>query len=124
MSAVAVGGQTQDSTAQEHGCSRRSVGRWLRWVEALAEPAELMRSCTRLDCRGLPGGTVVKSRAGAVLHLLDQLADLLVERGVRLARFSCGLVRLLVDQQRRLGAVFWLTKSSPPLHGDLSGVGL
>lgn len=124
VSAVAVGGKTQDEAAREHGCSRRSVGRWLRWVEDLAEPAELMRSCTRLTSSGLPGGTVVESRAGAVLHLLDRLAELLVERGVRLGRFSCGLVRLLVDQLQRLGAVFWLTKSSPPLHGDLSGLGL
>ena len=124
VSAVAVGGQTQDAVAQEHGCSRRSVGRWLRWVEALAEPAALMRSCTRLTSSGLPGGTVVESRAGAVLHLLDRLAELLVDRGVRLPGFTCGLVRLLVDQLRRLGAVFWLTKSSPPLHADLSAVGL
>jgi hypothetical protein len=83
-----------------------------------------MRSCTRLTSSGLPGGTAVESRAGAVLHLLDRLAELLVERGVRLPRFSCGLVRLLVDQLRRLGAVFWLTKSSPPLPADLSAVGL
>lgn len=122
VSAVA-GGQTQEAAAQKHGCSRRSVGRWLRWVEQLAEPAELMRSCTRLDSRGLPGGTVVENRAGAVLHLFDRLARLLVERGVRLGRFSCGLVGLLVDHLRRLGAVFWLTKSSPPLHADVSAVG-
>ena len=83
-----------------------------------------MRSCTRLTSSGLPGGTVVESRAGAVLHLLDRLAELLVERGVRLPGFSCGLVRLLVDQLRRLGAVFWLTKSSPPLHAELSTMGL
>lgn len=124
VSAVAVGGRTQEAAAQEHGCSRRSVGRWKRWVEGLAEPAELMRSCTRLDSSGLPGGTVVESRAGAVLHLLDRLSELLVERGVRLARSFCGLVRLLVEQLRRLGAVFWLTKSSPPLHADVSAVGL
>jgi hypothetical protein len=124
VSAVALGGKTQDAAAVEHGCSRRSVGRWLSWVEALAEPAELMRSCTRLTSSGLPGGVMVESRAGAVLHLLDRLAELLVTRGVRLPRFCCGLVRLLVDQLRRLGAVFWLTKSSPPLHADLRSVGL
>lgn len=122
--AVALGGKTQNESGQAHSCSRRSVGRWVRWVEALADPAELMRSCTRLDSNGFPGGTVVESRVGAVLHLLDRLAELLVERGVRLGRFSCGLVRLLVDQLRRLGAVFWLTKSSPPLHLDLGAVGL
>jgi transposase-like protein len=122
VSEVAVGGHSQEDSAQRHGCSRRSVGRWRRWVEALAEPAELMRSCTRLTSNGLPGGTAVERRAGAVLHLLDRLAELLVERGMRLPHFSCGLVRLLVDQLRRLGAVFWLTKSSPPLHADLSVV--
>lgn len=124
VSEVAVGGQTQDAVARKHGCSRRSVGRWQNWVEGLAEPAELMRDCTLLTSSGLPGGLAVESRAGAVLHLLDRLADLLAERGVRLPRFSCGLVGLLVDQLRRLGAVFWLTKSSPPLHADLRAVGL
>ena len=124
VSEVAVGGQTQDAVARKHGCSRRSVGRWVRWVAALAEPAVLMRCCTQLTSSGLPGGTVVECRAGAVLHLLDRLAELLGERGVRLPHFSCGLVRLLVDQLRRLGAIFWLTKSSPPLHADLSAVGL
>lgn len=124
VSEVAVGRQTQESVARKHGCSRRSVGRWRSWVATLAEPADLMRACTRLTSSGLPGGTAVDSRAGAVLHLLDRLAALLVERGVRLPKFSCGLVRLLVDQLRRLGAVFYLTKASPPLPADLSAVGL
>lgn len=124
VSAVALGGKKKDAVAFEHNCSRRSVGRWLSWVEALADPADLIRCCTRLTSSGLPGGVMVKSRAGAVLHLLDRLAELLVERGVRLPRFSCGLARLLVDQLRRLGAVFLLTKSSPPLHADLSTVGI
>ncbi len=117
--AVALGGQTQDDSAQQHDCSRRSVGRWLHWVESLAEPAELMRSCTRLTSSGLPGGIMVQSRAGTELHLLDRLAELLVERMVRLPKFSCGLVQLLVEQLRRMGTVFWLTKSSPPLHTDM-----
>lgn len=124
VSSEAAGDKTQETVAKEHGCSRRSVGRWVRWVECLAVAAELMSSCTRLSRAGLPGGTVVEHQAGLVLHLLDRLADLLSERGVCLPSFSCGLVRLLVDQLRRFGAVFYVTKSSPRLHADFGAVGL
>jgi hypothetical protein len=34
---------TQAKVAQEHDCSERTVGRWLRWVGAVAEPATLQR---------------------------------------------------------------------------------
>jgi hypothetical protein len=67
-------------------------------------------------------------RAASVLHLLDRLADLLAERGVRAARAlgqgtaGTGLIRLLKDQLVRLGAVFYLTPSSPPLRVDLASV--
>ncbi|MFC1707825.1 hypothetical protein ACFL59_13600 [Planctomycetota bacterium] len=32
---------TQEAVAEEHGCSRRTLRRWLDWVAGLAEPAEL-----------------------------------------------------------------------------------
>jgi hypothetical protein len=126
VGAVVLAQATLTAAAKAHWCSRDSVRRWVAWVERLAEPAELMRACTRLEPRGLPGGL---SRAdipcaGTVLHLLDRLADLLADRGVRLRPLCSGLARILADQLERLGAVFLLTKPSPPLRADLVGVAL
>jgi hypothetical protein len=124
--AVVLGRATLTAAAKAHWCSRDTVRRWVYWVSRLAEPAELMRVCTRLEPRGLPGGLTVADmpRAAAVLHLLDRLADLLADRGVRLRSLSSGLARVLADQLERLGAVFLLTKPSPPLRADLAGVAL
>jgi len=126
VSAVVLARATLTAAGQAYGCSRDTVRRWVSWVAGLAEPAELLRECTRLEPRGLPGGLAVAGlpRAAAVLHLLDRLADLLADRGVRLRPRCSGLARILADQLERLGAVFWLTKPSPPLRGDLAGVGL
>jgi len=126
VAAVVVGRATLTAAARAHWCSRDSVRRWVAWVERLAEPAELMRGCTRLEPRGLPGGLARADipRAGTVLHLLDRLADLLADRGVRLRSLRSGLARILADQLERLGAVFLLTKPSPPLRAELAGVAL
>lgn len=130
VSAVVFARATLTGAGKAHGCSRDSIRRWVRWVERLGDPQDLLRACTRLEPQGVPGGLDPSrlSQAAAVLHLLDRLADLLAERGVRAAR-SCspstkspGLVRILKDQLVRLGAVFYLTKSSPPLRADLAGV--
>lgn len=126
VGAVVLARATLTAAAKAHWCSRDSVRRWVAWVERLAEPAELMQACTRLEPRGLPGGLgpAGRPRAAAVLHLLDRLADLLGDRGVRLRSLSSGLARILEDQLERLGAVFLLTKPSPPLRADLTGVAL
>lgn len=34
---------TQAAVAQDHQCSERTLGRWLRWVSAVADPAILQR---------------------------------------------------------------------------------
>ncbi|MFQ5976227.1 MAG: hypothetical protein ACE5J5_07935 [Candidatus Hydrothermarchaeales archaeon] len=34
---------TLTSVADEHQCSRRTVGRWLKWISGIAEPSELIR---------------------------------------------------------------------------------
>lgn len=34
---------TQATVAQEHQCSERTVGRWMRWIARVAEPAILQR---------------------------------------------------------------------------------
>lgn len=54
-------------------------------------------------------------RAGAVLGLLDRLADLLRRRGVALEP-GPGLAAILRQQFERFRVVFRLTRPSPPLH--------
>jgi len=121
--ARAVGeGTTLTAVARKCACDRRSVGRWVRWVTDLAAPAELSRSCTRLDPDGLPPPAAPRAvdpvaRAGAVVGLLDRLADLLRGRGVALES-GPGLAAILRHQLDRFRIVFHLTRPSPPLHAD------
>jgi transposase-like protein len=126
VSAVAFGNTTLSESARKHGCGRDSVRRWIRWVEKLAEPAELMRACTRLEPEGLPGAeqTARMPRAAAVIYLLQRLSELLGLRGVSLPCKDAGLISILKQQLERFGQVFYLTKSSPPLRADLSCVRL
>lgn len=120
---VVVGAATQATAAGAHLCSRDSVRRWLRWIEALAEPRDLERLCSRLDSDGLPPPSVPEARRAArVIMLLERLAELLSCRGVALPGRSAGLVRLLTDRLERFGEVLYLTKSSPPLRADLAGL--
>ncbi len=123
---VTLGEKTLTAAAAAHQCSRDSVRRWKQWVDGLAAPQVLMRACTRLDSDGLPGGFVPDSmpRAGAVLHLLDRLAELLRARGLRLPDLDAGLACVLKDQLVRFGEIFYLTKPSPPLRVDLSRIRL
>jgi hypothetical protein len=124
VSMVAIGLQTMTATAAEHLCSRDSVRRWVRWVEALAEPRDLEQLCARLDPDGLPPptGSERGGRAERVLLLLERLAELLALRGLVLPERGPGLARLLSDRLARFSEVFFLTKSSPPLRADLTGV--
>jgi hypothetical protein len=73
VSAVVFAGRTLTGSAATHQCSRDSVRRWKRWVEQLAEPAELLRACTELEPDGMAGALAPSAmeRAAAVLHLLD-----------------------------------------------------
>src|SRR3972149_3722879 len=99
VSAVVFGKATHAAAAAAHQCSRRTVGRWKRWISELAAVQQLERACTRLQEDGLPGGLAV---AGA-------------SRGARVAR-------LLKHQLVGFGEVFYLTKSSPALRADLGGI--
>ena len=81
---------SQQQVAAAHGCSRRTLGRWLRWLAALAEPAVLLSLVLEaLDEVVLPrlrevaglarkvrsaAGRVVLERAAQVLQLLEALA--------------------------------------------------
>jgi len=124
VSAVVFGKATHAAAALAHQCSRRTVGRWKRWISELADPQQLQRACTRLQDDGLPGGLAVAGvlRAAGVLHLIDRLVELLVARGVRLPELGCPVARLLKHQLAGFGAVFYLTKSSPPLRADLAEI--
>ncbi len=120
---VVVGVSTLTTTATAHLCSRDSVRRWLRWVEALADPRDLEQLCSRLDSDGLPPPLLPQSRGAAkVIVLLERLVELLSSRGVELPGRGAGLVRLLADRLERFGEVFYLLKASPPLRADLAGL--
>jgi len=126
VSAVVFGGATLSGAALEHGCSRRSVARWWDWIAGLADTSELARACARLDPDGFAHAESMPARESApahVLRLLDRLADLLVVHGLDLATSGAGFVRLLSDQLRRFGEVFYLTRPSPPLRFGLSRLG-
>jgi hypothetical protein len=124
VSAVVFGHATHAAAGLAHQCSRRTVGRWKRWISELADPEQWQRACSRLQADGLPGGLAGSgvSRAARVLHRLDRLVDLLVERGVQLPTLACPVARLLTHQLAGFGDVFYLTKSSPPLRADVGGI--
>ncbi len=118
---VCFGCRSRRVVAERHDCSRRSVARWVRWTAGLARPEDLARLCARLDPEGLPPPTLATAdgevrRAGAVLRLLDHLANVLLRRGVALPGDGAGLLRLLTAQRARFGDVCRLTRSSPPLR--------
>ena len=115
---VAIGAKSQEQAGAAHGASRRSVGRWLGWVQELADPQALMRLCTLLGSDALPGGVHVAHPVGQVLHLLDRLAGLVSGWGVSVPRQGSGLGRILGYLLRRFRRIEWLTKSSPGLHED------
>jgi hypothetical protein len=126
VSAVVFGGARLSAAGLEYGCSRRSIARWWDWIAGLADTNELARACARLDSDGFAHAEPLPTRESApahVLRLLDRLADLLVVRGLDLATSGPGLVRLLSDQLRRFGEVFYLTRPSPPLRFGLSRLG-
>jgi hypothetical protein len=80
----------------------------------------LSRACARLDPDGLPPPSAPRAvdavaRAGAVIGLLDRVADLLRCRGVALES-GPGLAAILRHQFDRFRFVFHLTRQSPPLR--------
>jgi hypothetical protein len=119
---VAMGGMSMTETARTLLCSRRSVGRWIRWVESVAQPQELSMLCARLDPDGLPPPSDAPSKATTVLALFERLTYLLSIRGLDLRGPTAGLTRFLLDRFERFGEVFYAIKQSPPLHADLAGL--
>lgn len=113
------------AAAKAHLCSRRSVGRWVRWCVGLVSADDLVKLVTRLDGAGLPpprpeGGSL-GARASWVVSLWERLSEVLQERGVSMSDGRCGLQRVLCWQRERHGVVAWLTKTmSPRLRVELS----
>jgi hypothetical protein len=115
------------SITVELDCSRWSVWRWTRWVAALGDSGSLASLCARLEPnrgppRVPPRDAPLRERAGAMLALLERLAEGFAARGVRLPQGKSGLSRLLADQLERFGSVFYLTVPSPPLHVEIRGL--
>ena len=120
-----VADKTMTQVAEAFECSRDSVSRWRRWVEALAEPRDLEQLCSRLDSDGMPPPSMTQQGRGEkIILLLERLVELLLSKGVVLPEGGGGLVRLLIDRLVRFGDVIFLTKSSPPLRADLGGLHL
>jgi hypothetical protein len=116
------------AAARRHLCSRRSIGRWVRWCANLVRAEDLARLVARLDCDGLPppvpaGEESIEARASWVVGLWERLGEILAARGVALPTGRCGLQRLLCWQRERSGTVAWLTKAaSPRLQVELAGL--
>lgn len=111
---------TLSSLARLYRCDRRTVGRWLRQIRAIADPEDLAQTCTRLDPSGLPAphpcaGPGGPALAGLLLLLLDHLAGLLRKRSV-LLESGPGLASILRWQFDLFRTVAYLTRASPPLH--------
>lgn len=127
VAAVALGGATLTESAAQHLATRRSVSRWIRWVGSLFEVGVLVGLCARLDPQvrrppvaAATGALGTMARAGAILRLLDQVADLLRQRGALGSRPAPALAAVLAHQLSRFGAVARLTRRSPPLRVDLA----
>jgi hypothetical protein len=124
---VAYAGKTLTAAGASHMCSRDSVRRWGVWIANLADADHLERLCARIDPDGgahAESANIRATPAGLALRLLDRFADLLVVRGVALAASGCGLGRILGDQLRRFGDVFYLTRPSPSLRVAIAKLGM
>jgi hypothetical protein len=124
---VVYAGKTQTAAAAGHMCSRDSVRRWGAWIANLTDTDHLSRLCARIDPDGDAHAESASARAaaaGLALRLLDRLADLLVVGGATLSSSGSGLRRILGDQLRRFGDVFYLTKPSPPLRVAFTKLGM
>jgi len=118
---VRAGTMTATAVAGIFDCSRWSIVRWVRWVAGLFALTVLARACARLDPTGMPQPRAPRcpehERALSTIVLLDHFVLLLRQRGVRLV--GAALSAILCHHHRRLGAIAYLTRSSPPLHVDL-----
>jgi hypothetical protein len=74
---------TMEAVAQEATCSRRTVGRWLRWVARLADPDVLLRKVVEAAdavivpkvCAAAKRGSDLLRGAAEVLGLFEFLAS-------------------------------------------------
>lgn len=76
---------TQAAVAQDHQCSERTVGRWLRWVSGVADPAIIQRKLLEavqapilVPVRGIES-LARKARSTARQEILPRAAQVLAE---------------------------------------------
>jgi len=74
---------SQESTAKRHGCSRRTLGRWLCWLAGLAEPAAIQERILAAQDEPVPAplrsvaGLLRKARSEPKRKLLEAAAIVL-----------------------------------------------
>jgi len=85
--------QCLDNVGQAVGCDRRTVGRWVEWLAALAEPADLLRHVLHaagapIVARMHPAAPVARNATSAawqaVRHRASQVLSLLEALGAAL----------------------------------------
>lgn len=93
-------GQSLSSVAEAVGCDRRTVGRWVGWLAAVAKPADLLRHVLAaaqapLLTRFLPAGRSVRQATSVlwheVRHRASQVLSLLEALGAALSLEPPGL---------------------------------
>jgi hypothetical protein len=72
------GGVAQQPVADQHGCSRRTVGRWLRWIADCADPGAL--GSQLLAAVGAPVLPRLRALAPRLRALRDAARRKLLER--------------------------------------------
>jgi len=75
-------GTTMDEIAEQVGCSRHTVARWLRWIPELGEPAVMLRMLLEAtDTVLVPRVRAVAKAAGDVVYRAAQMLGLLEHLG-------------------------------------------
>jgi hypothetical protein len=121
VAAVSLGERSAPAAAREAGASPTSARRWVRWIAALTEPGELLRTTVQIDPTTPAGsgisrhvGDGVHARAARMLDALEQLGAALVRRGLTLIQRS-GLGRVLGWQRSLFGDVVGLVSEPKTL---------
>lgn len=115
VAAVAMGGESLGQAAQRAQASQTSARRWTAWVSKLVSLDAVLAVAQRLDPSISVGvgvstgesGQTLRSQAGQVLRVLEELGQRLVRCGLQLA-CDTGLGRVLGWQLKAHGDVVHL----------------
>jgi len=106
------GGASEEEVARRADCSRRTVGRWLRWLRSVAKPADLVRSLLEVtDEVVLPFVARIAERRSAAGSssrgvILEQVAEILASLA-GLAAAVGHRIEILPEFARRHRALLW-----------------